>query len=80
MKPNEVDSSNEQRLLKTVYCYKRLMSASSSSKPVNSYNGILSKLKKHEAKFEVGDFVRISKHRSQFEKGYTPNWTTEVFA
>lgn len=26
-----------------------------------------------------GDFVRISKHKSVFEKGYTPNWSTEIF-
>lgn len=31
------------------------------------------------AKFKVGDHVRISKYKHIFEKGYTPNWTTEVF-
>lgn len=30
-------------------------------------------------KFKVGDHVRISKYKHVFEKGYTPNWTTEVF-
>lgn len=30
-------------------------------------------------KFRVGDKVRISKYKHLFEKGYTPNWTTEVF-
>ena len=30
-------------------------------------------------KFKVGDRVRISKYKTLFEKGYTPNWTTEVF-
>ncbi|XP_066585615.1 uncharacterized protein [Prorops nasuta] len=30
-------------------------------------------------KFKVGDFVRLSKYKMLFEKGYTPNWTTEVF-
>lgn len=29
--------------------------------------------------FEVGNFVRISKHKSLFEKGYTANWSSEVF-
>lgn len=28
---------------------------------------------------KVGDFVRISKHKGVFEKGYTPNWSTEIF-
>ena len=31
------------------------------------------------AKFKVGDQVRVSKYKTIFEKGYTPNWTTEVF-
>lgn len=30
-------------------------------------------------KYKEGDFVRISKHREQFAKGYTPNWSTEIF-
>lgn len=29
--------------------------------------------------FKVGDLVRLSKYKHIFEKGYTPNWTTEVF-
>ena len=31
------------------------------------------------AKFKLGDSVRVSKYKTIFEKGYTPNWTTEVF-
>ncbi|XP_024875670.1 uncharacterized protein LOC112457031 [Temnothorax curvispinosus] len=31
------------------------------------------------AQFKVGDSVRVSKFKTIFEKGYTPNWTTEVF-
>lgn len=30
-------------------------------------------------KFKIGDVVRISKVKHFFEKGYTPNWTTELF-
>jgi len=30
-------------------------------------------------KFKVGDSVGVSKYKTIFEKGYTPNWTTEVF-
>ena len=30
-------------------------------------------------KLKVGDRVRISKKKTIFEKGYTPNWTEEVF-
>lgn len=32
-----------------------------------------------DAKYQVNDFVRISKYKSIFEKGYTPNWSTEIF-
>ena len=32
-----------------------------------------------DPKFQVGDHVRISKHKSIFAKGYTPNWSKEVF-
>ena len=31
-------------------------------------------------KFKVGDYVRFSKYKNIFAKGYTPNWSEEVFA
>ena len=34
---------------------------------------------KEVPKFQVGDVVRISKLKKKFEKGYTANWTEEVF-
>ena len=34
---------------------------------------------KKESKFEVGDHFRISKYKNIFAKGYTPNWSEEVF-
>ena len=30
-------------------------------------------------KFKVGDHARISKYKNIFAKGYTPNWSEEVF-
>nr|CAH7717032.1 unnamed protein product [Callosobruchus chinensis] len=30
-------------------------------------------------KLEINDIVRVSKSKHLFEKGYTPNWTTELF-
>ena len=30
-------------------------------------------------KFDIGDKVRISKKKKTFEKGYTPNWSEELF-
>ena len=32
-----------------------------------------------DPKFKVGDHVRISKYKNVFAKGYTPNWSEEVF-
>ena len=32
-----------------------------------------------DIKFKVDDYVRISKYKSIFAKGYTPNWSEEVF-
>ena len=40
------------------------------------YNKILNK---KNPKFKVGDNVRISKYKNIFAKGYTPNWSEEVF-
>ena len=34
---------------------------------------------KKNPKFKVGDHVRISKYKNIFAKGYTPNWSEEVF-
>ncbi|XP_011872895.1 PREDICTED: uncharacterized protein LOC105564812 [Vollenhovia emeryi] len=31
------------------------------------------------ARFRLGDPVRVSKFKTVFEKGYTPNWSMEVF-
>ncbi|XP_070156763.1 uncharacterized protein [Polyergus mexicanus] len=31
------------------------------------------------AKFKVANPVRVSKFKTIFEKGFTPNWTTEIF-
>ena len=34
---------------------------------------------KKDLKFKAGDHVRISKHKNIFAKGYSPNWSEEVF-
>ena len=40
-----------------------------SSKEINDKN----------PKFKIGDTARISKYKNVFAKGYTPNWSEEVF-
>ena len=36
-------------------------------------------VKQSPPKFEIGDKVRINRKKGTFEKGFTPNWTEEVF-
>ena len=45
----------------------------------NTYINTDEKVNEKDPKFKVGDHVRISKYKSVFAKGYTPNWSEEVF-
>ena len=45
----------------------------------NTYIDFDKEVNDKDAKFQVGDHVRISKYKSTFAKGYTPNWSEEVF-
>ena len=48
----------------------------------NTYHTTINADKKtndKDLKFKVGDHVRISKYKNIFAKGYTPNWSEEVF-
>ena len=52
-------------------------------KPVNvkdnTYIDFEKEVNYKDPKFKVGDYVRISKYKNIFAKGYTPNWSEEVF-
>ena len=45
----------------------------------NTYIDFKKEVNDKDPKFKVGDHVRISKHKNIFAKGYTPNWSEEVF-
>ena len=45
----------------------------------DSYAQYNKNLNKKDTKFKVGNHVRISKYKNIFAKGYTPNWSEEVF-
>ena len=45
----------------------------------NTYFDFKKEVKDRDPKFKVGDYVRISKYKNIFAKGYTPNWSEEVF-
>lgn len=44
---------------------------------VKSWVKSIPQKKRHRLK--INDYVRVSKYKSVFEKGYTPNWSTEIF-
>ena len=45
----------------------------------NTYIDFGKEVNDNDPKFKVGDHVRISKYKNIFAKGYTPNWSEEVF-
>ena len=45
----------------------------------NMYIGSKKEVNDKDPKFKVGDHIRISKYENVFAKGYTPNWSKEVF-
>ena len=46
----------------------------------DSYAEYNENFNKKDLKFKVSDHVRISKYKNIFAKGWTPNWSEEVFA
>lgn len=74
----------------TAYNYTKHRTINFKPNDVNKFNEPLikdniKKTHKHELyqckpKLKVGDNVRVSKYKHVFEKGYTPNWSTELFA
>ena len=62
-KPNQVSKKDEADVFLTLYKH-------------NKNEGNLNTI---DIKYKVGNFVRISKIKKTFEKGYTPNWTREYF-
>ena len=60
------------------------MTPKEASKDINRgkvYFNIIRKQDKSRPsiKYKKGDSIRISKYKRHFEKGYTPNWTEEIF-
>ena len=45
----------------------------------NTYINIGKEFIDNDPKFKVGDHVRISKYKNILAKGYTPNWSEEIF-
>ena len=45
----------------------------------NTYIDFKKEAHDSDPKFKVGDHIRIYKYKNIFFKGYTPNWSEEVF-
>ena len=45
----------------------------------NTYIDFSKDVNDNDPKFKVSDHVRISKYKNIFSKGYTPNWSEQVF-
>ena len=45
----------------------------------NTYLDSKKEVNNEDPKFKAGDHVRISKYKNHFSKGYTLNWSAEVF-
>ena len=66
-----------------LYKYNNKKHRTSKMKPIDvkddTYIDFSKEVNDNDPKFKVGDHVRISKYKSIFSKGYTPNWSKEVF-
>ena len=45
----------------------------------NTYIDLKKEINDKDPKFKVADYVKNSKYKNIFAKGYTPNWSKEVF-
>ena len=60
--------------------YHRTIKMKSVDDKDNTYVAFLKEVHEEDAKFKVGDHVRISKYKNIFAKRYTPNSSEEAFA
>ena len=45
----------------------------------NTYIDFKKEITNKDPKFKVGDYIRISKYKNTFAKGYVPKWSEETF-
>ena len=59
--------------------YHRTIKLKSANVKDNTYIDFKKEVNNKDPNFKGGDHVRISKYKNIFTKGYTPNWSEEVF-
>ena len=71
------------KLVEIVHKYNNKYHKRIKMKPVdvkdNTYTDFGKEVNDKDSKFQVGDHVRISKYKNIFTKGYSPDWSEEVF-
>lgn len=75
MTPNQVTYTNQKEVRKNLYGTTSISESflNPNQLPANR------KLRSSSYEYSIGTFVRISKYKGTFRKGYTPNFTTEIF-
>ena len=69
-------------LNKLVDQYNNIYQHSINKKPINAdYSALTEKIERNlkTLKFKANDRVRITKYKNIFSKGYTENWSREIF-
>ena len=59
--------------------YYSIMKMKSANVKSNTYIDSSKEINDKNPKFKIGDNVRISKYKNVFAKGYTPNWSENLF-
>ena len=59
--------------------YHSTMEMKSANVKSNTYIDSSKEINDKNPKFKIGDNVRISKYKNVFAKGYTPNWSENLF-
>ena len=65
--------------MKYINTYHRTIKIRPTEVKFKTYIDSIKEFNDKDPKFKVGDHVRISKYKNIFAKGYTPNWSEEVF-
>ena len=61
------------------YTYYRTIKMKSVDVKDNTYIDFGKKVNDKNPKFKIGDYVKMSKYKEVFAKGYNPNWSEEVY-
>ena len=59
--------------------YHRTIKMKSFDVKVNAYIDFSKEVNDKDSNFKIGNYVKISKYKNTFAKGYTPNWSEESF-